>query len=126
VTVNIHGQGFTARPALAKHLRRRLGFVVTRQSNRIQRVAIRVGNAKAPRGGHDNCCRMQVHLLYAPVAMIKDVGARLHTVNDRAADRAGWAIGKHLDRIHLSRDLARPGRDRWGSLLSRHAQGDVA
>lgn len=128
--VDIHGQGFTVTPALAEHLRRRLGFVLTRHSDRIQRVAIRVGDENGPRGGVDRYCRIQVQLLDAPVAVIKDVGAELYAVIDRAADRVGRVVVKHLDRTHLARDVARhgarPRRDRRGSLHSGHAQGDSA
>lgn len=124
--VDIHGQGFTVTPALAEHTRRRLGFVLTRHSDRIQRVAIRVGDENGPRGGVDKFCRIQVHLLDAPVAVIKDVGAELYTVIDRAADRVGRVVVKHLDRTHPARDGARPGRDRWESRQSGRAQGDVA
>ena len=128
--VDIHGQGFTVTPALAEHMRRRLGFVLTRHSDRIQRVAVRVGDENGPRGGVDKYCRIQVHLLDAPVAVIKDVGAELYAVIDRAADRVGRVVVKHLDRTHPARDVvrrgARPGRNRWESLQSGRAQGDMA
>ena len=128
--VDIHGQGFTVTPALAEHMRRRLGFVLTRHSDRIQRVAVRVGDENGPRGGVDKYCRIQVHLLDAPVAVIKDVGAELYAVIDRAADRVGRAVVKHLGRTHPARDVvrhgARPGRNRWESLQSGRAQGDMA
>jgi putative sigma-54 modulation protein len=128
--VDIHGQGFTVTPALAEHMRRRLGFVLTRHSDRIQRVAIRVGDENGPRGGVDKYCRIQVQLLDAPVAVIKDVGAELYAVIDRAADRVGRVVVKRLDRTHPAREVARhgarPRRNRWESLQSGHAQGDMA
>lgn len=124
--VDIRGQGFTVTPAMAEHMRRRLGFVLTRHGDRIQRIAICVGDENGPRGGVDKYCRIQVHLLDAPVAVIKDVGAELYTVIDRAADRVGRVVVKHLDRTHPARDGARPGRNRWESLQSGHAQGDMA
>lgn len=128
--VDIHGQGFTVTPALAEHMRRRLGFVLTRHSGRIQRVAIRVGDENGPRGGVDKYCRIQVHLLDAPVAVIKDVGAELYAVIDRAADRVGRVVVKYLGRTNPARDVvrhgARPGRNRWTSLQSDHARADMA
>ena len=128
--VDIHGQGFTVTPALAEHMRRRLGFVLTRHSDRIRRVAIRVGDENGPRGGVDKYCRIQVQLLDAPVAVIKDVGAELYAVIDRAADRVGRVVVKRLDRTHPARDVARHDarsrRNRWESWQSGHAQGDMA
>lgn len=128
--VDIHGQGFTVTPALAEHLRRRLGFVLTRHGNRIQRVAIRVGDENGPRGGVDKYCRIQVHLLDAPVAVVTDVGAELYAVIDRAADRVGRVVVKHLNRTHPVRDVARHGarpvRNRREPQPSGRAQGDLA
>ncbi|MCW5666388.1 MAG: HPF/RaiA family ribosome-associated protein [Piscinibacter sp.] len=128
--VDIHGQGFTVTPALAEHLRRRLGFVLTRHGNRIQRVAIRVGDENGPRGGVDKYCRIQVHLVDAPVAVITDVGTELYAVIDRAADRVGRVVVKHLNRTHPVRDVARHGarpvRTRRESQPSGRAQGDLA
>jgi ribosomal subunit interface protein len=128
--VDIHGQGFTVTVALAEHVRRRLAFVLTRHSDRIQRVAVRVGDENGPRGGVDKYCRIQVHLLYAPVAVIEDVGVELYATIDRAADRVGRVVVKHLDRMHPIRDVARsgarPARNRRESRESERAQGDIA
>lgn len=128
--VDVHGQGFTVTPALAEYVRRRLGFVLTRHSDRIQRVAVRVGDENGPRGGVDKFCRIQVHLIDAPVAVIEDVGAELYAVIDRAADRVGRVVVKHLDRTHPVRDVARhgarPARNRREPLESDHPQGDTA
>jgi ribosomal subunit interface protein len=129
VIVDIHGQGFTVTPALSEHVRRRLGFVLARHSDRIQRVAVRVGDENGPRGGVDKYCRIQVHLTDVPVAVIRDVGAELYAVIDRAADRVGRVVVKHLDRAHPVRDAARhgarAGRNRWEPLQSDRAQGDI-
>jgi len=119
VIVDIHGQGFTVTPALAEHMRRRLGFVLARHSDRVQRVAIRVGDENGPRGGVDMYCRIQVHLRDAPVAVITDVGADLYAVIYRAADRVGRVVVKHLDRTRPARDLAR-----HGARPSRNLAGD--
>jgi ribosome-associated translation inhibitor RaiA len=115
---------------LAEHVRRRLGFVLTRHSDRIQRVAVRVGDENGPRGGVDKYCRIQVHMTDVPVAVIRDVGADLYAVIDRAADRVGRVVVKHIDRTHPVRDAARhgsrPGRNRAESLQSDLVQGDTA
>lgn len=114
--VDMHGQGFPVTPALALYMRRRLAFALTRHRTRIQRVSIRVGDENGPRGGVDKYCRIRVHLLDAPVAVITDVGAELYAVIDRAADRLGRVVVKRLDRSHAVRDVARhrarPGRRR--------------
>jgi len=128
--VDIHGQGFTVTPALAEHVRRRLGFVLTRHRDRIQRVAVRVGDENGPRGGADKYCRIQVHLTDVPVAVIREFGADLYAVIDRAADRVGRVVVKHIDRAQPVRDAARrgsrPGRNPEEPLRSDRARGDTA
>lgn len=128
--VDIHGQGFTVTPALAEHVRRRLGFVLTRHSDHIRRVAVRVGDENGPRGGVDKYCRIQVHLLDAPFAMVEDVGADLYAAIDRAADRVGRVVVKHLDRTHrvhgAARHGVRPARKLREILEPGPAQGGIA
>ena len=80
-----------------------------------------------PRGGVDKFCRIQIHLVDAPVAVIEDVGDDLYVAIDRAAERVGRVVVKHLDRTQPVRDTARlgprPARDRQGPLESDHPQG---
>lgn len=111
--VDIRGQGFMVTPALAEHVRRRLGFVLTRHSDRIQRIAVRFGDANGTRGEIDKSCRIQVHLTDAQVAAITHVGADLYAVIDRAVDRVGRVVVKHLVTTHHLRDVGRwhePGK----------------
>lgn len=116
--------------ALAEHVRRRLGFVLTRHSDRIKRVGVRIGDENGPRGGADKFCRIQVYLLDAPVAVIEDVDVDLYAAIDSAAERVGRVVVKHLDRTHPNRDIARqgprPARNRHGPLESDHPKADTA
>ena len=107
MNVDVHSQGFPLTSALADHAMRRLRFVLTRHSDRIQRVVVRLGDENGPRGGVDKFCRIQVHLLDAPVAAIEDIGADLYAVIDRAADRVGRVVVKHIDRQHEGRRESR-------------------
>jgi len=107
MNVDIHSRGFPLTRALSDHAMRRLRFVLTRHSDSIQRVVMRLGDENGPRGGVDKFCRIQVHLLDAPVAVIDDIGADLYDVIDRAADRVGRVVVKHLDRSRTDRRHAR-------------------
>lgn len=107
MNIDIQSLGFPITNALAEHARRRLRFGLTRHSDRIQRVVVRVGDQNGPRGGEDKFCRIRVYLLDAPVAVMADVGSDLYAVIDRTADRVGRAVVKHLDR---SRSGLRRGR----------------
>ncbi len=107
MNVDIQSQGFALTSALSDHARRRLRFVLTRHSDRIQRVLVRLGDENGPRGGVDKFCRIRVHLLDAPVVLIDDIGPDLYSVIDRAADRVGRVVVKHLARSRIG---TRPGR----------------
>ncbi len=107
MNIDIQSLGFPITGALSDHARRRLRFVLTRQGDRIQRVVVRLGDENGPRGGADKFCRIQVYLFDAPVAVIEDVGPELYAVIDRATDRVGRVVVKHLDRLGTSRRYGR-------------------
>ena len=111
--VDIRSLGFPTTVALTAHAKRRLRFVLTRHSDRIHRVVVRLGDENGPRGGSDKFCRVQVHLRDAPAAIVSDVGPDLYEVIDRASDRVGRAVVRHLDRARIGKR-----RTRVGSVLS--------
>jgi putative sigma-54 modulation protein len=107
MNVDIQALGFSITPALTAHAQRRLGFVLTRRSDRIRRVVVRLGDENGPRGGSDKFCRIQVYLADAAVAVIEQTGEDMYTVIDRATDRAGRTVGRHLDHALVSRKKLR-------------------
>ena len=132
MNVDIQSLGFPITAALSDHARRRLRFGLTRHSDRIQRVIVRLGDENGPRGGADKFCRIQVYLVDAPVAIIKDIDPDLYAAIDRAADRAGRLVVKHLDR---SRDSGRrvrgdaptlPPEDLDATPYPMHTEGERA
>ena len=116
MNIDIQSLGFPITGALADHAKRRLQFVLTRRSDRIQRVVVRLGDENGPRGGVDKFCRIQVRLFNAPVAVIEEVGSELYAVIDRATDRVGRVVVKHLDRLRSGRRYGR-----GGAIASSHA-----
>lgn len=128
--VDIHSQGFEMTDALAGHVRRRLDFALTRHGDRIKRVGVRIGDENGPRGGPDKFCRIQVSLVDAPTAVVEEVGVDLYASIDRAAERVGRVVVKHLDRTHplrnTSRQGPRPSRNRYVPLDTVYPQGDRA
>lgn len=103
MNVDVRSRGFPLASALSDHARRRLRFVLTRHSDRIRRVMVRLGDENGRRGGADKSCRIRVHLVDAPAVVIDDIGLDLYAVIDRAADRVGRAVVKHLDRSQNGR-----------------------
>ncbi len=130
--VDIQSQDFPLTSALSDHAKRRLQFVLTRRSDRIQRIVVRVGDKNGPRGGVDKFCRIQVYLLDAPVAVIEDIGLDMYAVIDRAADRVGRVVVKHLDRSRAGRRHGRgdanpsPPDEFAAAPWVRHSEGERA
>ena len=113
--IDIHCLGFPATVALSEHAKRRLRFALTRHTERIQRVVVRLGDSNGPRGGLDKFCRIRVYLFDAPVAIVEHFGPDLYAVIDRATDRMGRVIVKHVCRSRGSRRQG--GGDAAGSPL---------
>lgn len=106
--IDIQARGVPLTAPLLDHTERRLRFALTRTRDRITRVVVRLGDTNGPRGGADKFCRMQVFLEHSPPVLIEDVGADLYAVIDRAAERAGRNVAKHVDRLRENARLAMP------------------
>ncbi len=104
--VSVQSMGVPATPALIDHADRRLRFALTRHSDRVKRVAVRFGDENGPRGGVAKFCQIQVYLVDAHVACFRDIGTDLYDVIERATDRAGRAVVKHLDQSRMGRRTA--------------------
>jgi len=105
--IDIQGLGFPLTAPLLDHTERRLRFSLTRTRDRIKRVVVRFGDTNGARGGEDKFCKIQVVLEHVPPVLIEDSGADLYAVIDRAAERAGRNVAKHVDRLHENVRLAR-------------------
>jgi ribosome-associated translation inhibitor RaiA len=112
--IDVQGLGFPLTAALLNHTERRLRFALTRTSDRIMRVVVRLGDANGPRGGEDKFCRMQIYLQRAAPVLIEDAGVDLYAVIDRVAERAGRSVAKRIVRRHENARLA--GLEPRGSL----------
>ena len=97
--IEIQGLGFALTAPLLDHTERRLRFALTRTSDRIRRVVVRLGDSNGPRGGEDKFCRIQVYLKHAPPVLIQDAGADLYALIERVAERAGRNVAKRVDRL---------------------------
>lgn len=109
-------------PALTDHLWRRLGLVLRPYGDRMQRVVVDVGDENGPSGAVDKFCRIQVHLIGAPVAAIEHIDTDLYAVVDRSADGVGRVVGRNLGRTQPVRDAT---RHRSEIQRPAHAHGDI-
>ena len=102
MNIDIQCLSFPTTVALSEHAERRLRFALTRHTDRIRRVVVRLGDANGPRGGLDKFCRIRVYLSDAPVAVVEDIGCDLYVVIDRATDRMGRVVVTQLCRSRAS------------------------
>lgn len=103
--IDIQSSSIRLGDALRAHARRRALFALSRLSDRILRVVIRLSDVNGPRrGGVDKRCSVHVHLLNSAPAIIEDVAGDCYAVLDRALGRAGRLVSKRVDRgMHVQR-----------------------
>lgn len=108
--IDIQGCGYPLTAALLDHTERRLRFALTRTSDRIKRVVVRLGDTQGPRGGTDKFCRIRVVLANEPPVLIEDAGPDLYIVIDRVTERAGRNLAMHVGRsLENVRQAISPG-----------------
>jgi putative sigma-54 modulation protein len=96
--IDIETSNFPLTEALHSYAERRLRSGVTRGSERIRNVAMRLSDINGPRGGADKRCRLQVVLAGLPDVVVADTQADLYVAIDRATDRAGRALVRKIQR----------------------------
>ena len=102
--VEIHTHGFELTAGLRVHVEQRLQYTLSRFQERVARVAVRLSDINGPRGGVDKHCHLQLRLRGLPDIVIKDTEADLYVAVDRAAQRAGRTLERHLRRARGSFD----------------------
>jgi ribosome-associated translation inhibitor RaiA len=95
ITIRAHRVLMTTetRDRICKRLHHALGRVAAR----LGRIEVQCLDDNGPRGGTDQRCRIRV-ALPGPDVVVEDRADRLHTAIDRAADRAGRAVMRVLER----------------------------
>jgi len=98
MNIDIQCCALAATDAPADHAERRLRFVMTRHSDRIQRIVINLGDIAGSFARSGSYCRIRVDLVDAPPVVSYDTGADIYALIDRSVDQAGRAVLKHLRR----------------------------
>lgn len=84
--------------SLRELAKRRLRFALSRFDARIQRVELTVSDANGPRGGVDKSCRIAVKLRRIPQVVVEDADMDVAKAISRAAEKAGRAVARAVDR----------------------------
>lgn len=88
----------------AERARVRLEFALARYARFVRSVVVRLSDENGPRGGMDRCCTVDVQLRAGAPVRVVQVASTWEGAVDLAADRAGYAVSRKLDR---RRDLGR-------------------
>lgn len=96
--INIGSKGFKLTDALRTHVERRLRFALGSTSSRMRIVRVRLADENGPRGGVDKRCTIEARIEGAAPVFIRQQDADLYVAIDRAADRAGRAVLRRLEK----------------------------
>jgi ribosome-associated translation inhibitor RaiA len=84
--------------ALHEHIERRVEFALGQFGEFVSRVRLNLADVNGPRRGIDKECQMLVYLRDGHLVKVRDVNGDFATAVNRAADRAGHAVARQLDK----------------------------
>jgi len=109
--IDIQTQGFELTEGLRHYTERHLAFGLGRSAHQVRRVAVFLADINGPKGGIDKRCRIRVNLAPSLEVVVEDNQADLYQAIDRAAERVGRTVARHVGRQRQARFLARPERN---------------
>lgn len=96
--IDIQARGFRLTEGLRTQAERRVRFALGSTSGQVRSVVMRLADENGPRGGVDKRCTIRAILPGGPPVIIEQQEADLYVAIDRAADRAGRAVSRRLER----------------------------
>jgi putative sigma-54 modulation protein len=107
--IDIRSSNLLLNSAHRERIARRASFALSRLSQRIRRVEVRLADVNGPRGGIDKRCRVLVHLDGATPMLVEAQGGDLLELIDRAMGRIGRAVRKRVGLTGRVQDRSRMG-----------------
>ncbi|MCK6457289.1 MAG: HPF/RaiA family ribosome-associated protein [Phycisphaerae bacterium] len=96
--LEIFGRKVLLDDAARLHVERKLEYALNRFEKRITQVTVRLADVNGPRGGVDKICAIEVTVRPRGLVHVEERGDDLHAVIATAADKAGRAVRRELDR----------------------------
>ncbi|MDP2877193.1 MAG: HPF/RaiA family ribosome-associated protein [Holophaga sp.] len=96
--LDIKGIGFSATEAIRDRVARRLGVALSRRTDQVLRVVVRLQDLNGPKGGIDKHCRIEASLARRPGEVVEAISSDLYTAIDSACRRLGRAVHRSLER----------------------------
>jgi len=106
--IDIQARGFRLTESLRSQAERRVRFALGSASRNIRSIVMRLLDVNGPRGGVDKRCTIRANLPGALPVVIEQQEADLYLAIGRAADRAGRAVSRRLERASHGRRHADP------------------
>lgn len=97
--LNIRCHGIEPSEELNRQVMRRTGFGLRRFATHIATVTVRLSDSNGPRGGQDKHCRILVAIADGSLVAVEELDTDVFVAIAGAAERAGSAVGRYLNRI---------------------------
>jgi putative sigma-54 modulation protein len=101
--IQITGRNVSLDPERRAHVERRLQYAIGRFDKRIAQVLVRLADLNGPRGGVDQHCRITVQFRPRGEIIIEECSADIDSAVSLAANRAGHAVRRELERRRTAR-----------------------
>lgn len=88
--------------ALAAHAERALRFALTRFTDAVDRIRVRMVDENGPRGGIDQRCTIRVSLRRGGIVLVTGLGSDARAVIDQVASRVARTLARRLARARES------------------------
>lgn len=96
--VHMVAKDFAFNVSLKEHIERRLRYALTRISDKVTRIVVRLGDLNGPRGGRDKVCQISVLMPGQPEVVIREVQEDMYYAIDSAVRRAAYRAMRLLMR----------------------------
>ncbi len=98
MNLKIQAQDLPLTDGLRQHVATRLAYALNHGQDVVTRVVVRLSDVNGPRGGEDKCCGIEVRLKGSPALIVEDTQTDLYVAIDRATERIGRTLDRHLAR----------------------------
>ncbi|MER2515545.1 HPF/RaiA family ribosome-associated protein [Candidatus Accumulibacter phosphatis] len=98
MNLKIQAPDFPLTDGLRQHISSRLAHALNNGRDVVTHIVVRLSDVNGLRGDEDKCCRIEVRLKGAPTLTVEDIQGDLDVAIDRAAERIGRALDRHLAR----------------------------
>lgn len=117
LTIMKRGEEAGEADALRQRIERRIGFALSRFSDELSAVLVRLDDLNGPKGGVDKRCRVQLRGASIGEVVVEETDVEWGPAIDRALSLAGRSVARALDRARPDRGL-RPAARQLGQELA--------